>query len=836
SVTSIENGAFNINQLTSVTIGNSVTTIGIQAFYKNQLTSLTIGNGVTTIGEAAFANNQLISLTFTPTSKLTTIGNWAFYNSRLSALTIPPSVTAIGNEAFNGNQLTSVTLGANVALGTNALGNAALASAYTDGDRRAGSYPPAKAVVRTSGTSGDFTYSATPTAVTITGYSKSGGNVVIPARINNIPVTTIGNRAFRNSQLTGVTIPQGVITIGEEAFENNQLFSITIPDSVTSIGINVFRGNPLFSVTLGANVVLGDTTLAYGTLYALTYNRAGKQAGTYPQSAPTSAIHGTGNRTIVIDMFNVGDYGWMGSGFLRISVNGTVRYGLADNVRVADDSAPNTAEWLIHNQFKFRANTGDRIEIRCASGTDWNRNSFIVYEEGAPLSSAMAYKTFSSFVETTPMTVWNFTVGGVRVGAGNGTATTPIPPEARYFTVASNGFWCPITTAWSIFIDDGNGKAYSMGFDSPQPVPGQRFDISTMTLRMGDVVKVTGGTYFLYPDGRRQILNHNFAYEKAAASFAPVTRGEPRYFTVYSSFKCPIYGHWQINLEDGSGAFYSLGNTGTGNYYEAVGKTLRSGDAVKLTGGSYQSNTAILSGQSPTASGWMINGIVTVEKAAASLAPRAAQVRADPDAANWNIALLDTAANADYLSAIEKDVILEQNKARSDPQKYARLYIQPMLQYFGGNVYSAPGQMARTTQEGAAAVNDCIAALNRAAAVGILRPERGLSLAAKDHVADQGGTGERGHNGSDNSTPTIRMSRYGVFTGQMTGGGENIAYGPTTGRDIVVDLLVDDGVPDRGHRTNMLNNVYTQTGTGFGPHTWYGRSCTINYATGYRSN
>jgi hypothetical protein len=54
--------------------------------------------------------------------------------------------------------------------------------------------------------------------------------------------------------------------------------------------------------------------------------------------------------------------------------------------------------------------------------------------------------------------------------------------------------------------------------------------------------------------------------------------------------------------------------------------------------------------------------------------------RAHPDAANWDISALDTAAAMDYLSSAEKDVILEMNKARSDPKKYAELYIKPMLQ------------------------------------------------------------------------------------------------------------------------------------------------------------
>jgi len=209
--------------------------------------------------------------------------------------------------------------------------------------------------------------------------------------------------------------------------------------------------------------------------------------------------------------------------------------------------------------------------------------------------------------------------------------------------------------------------------------------------------------------------------------------------------------------------------------------------------------------------------------------------RAAQDTANWDIATLDTAANADYLTGIEKDVILEMNMVRTNPKKYAELYIQPMLRYFNGNNYSVPGQITIVTNEGASAVNGCITALNRANAVGVLTPELGLSLAAKDHVLDQSKTGQTGHNGSDKSTPETRMKRYGVFGRSFTLG-ENIAYGDTTGRDIVCSLLIDDGVPSRGHRINIMKREFTQTGVSFGTHTQYRTSSTITYANGYTSN
>jgi uncharacterized protein YkwD len=154
------------------------------------------------------------------------------------------------------------------------------------------------------------------------------------------------------------------------------------------------------------------------------------------------------------------------------------------------------------------------------------------------------------------------------------------------------------------------------------------------------------------------------------------------------------------------------------------------------------------------------------------------------------------------------------------------------LKYYSGKDYSVPGQITIVTQEGVAAVDDCITALNRASSVGVLAPERGLSLAAKDHVTDQSRTGQTGHNGSDKSTPVSRAGRYGK--GQYIG--ENIAYGETTGREIVCGLLIDDGVPNRGHRTNIMNRAYTQTGVGMDTHSQYRNMCVIVYANGYNSN
>ena len=127
SVTSIGNSAFSCcSGLTSVTIGNSVTSIGSSAFYEcDNLTSVTFGNSVTSIGDSAFSCCYgLTSVTIG--NSVTSIGSGAFYHCvDLTSVRIPDSVTSIGSDAFyECVNLTSVIIGKSVTtIGMNAFRN-----------------------------------------------------------------------------------------------------------------------------------------------------------------------------------------------------------------------------------------------------------------------------------------------------------------------------------------------------------------------------------------------------------------------------------------------------------------------------------------------------------------------------------------------------------------------------------------------------------------------------------------------------------------------------------------------------------------------------------------
>ena len=200
------------NGVGTITFDGPVTSIGRCAFNKcSSLSSIVIPNTVEKIGVCAFYGSSIISLDI-PNS-VTSLGDWAFADTPIESIAIPNSVTHIGVALLTAcNSLTSIVV--------------------EEGNSNYDSRDNCNAIIE-----------------------KSTNRLIATCPNTIIPntVTTIATRAFQNSAITSIDIPNSVVRIEAYAFRwATQLNSITIPNSVNYIGDSVFYSCPLDTIRMEA--------------------------------------------------------------------------------------------------------------------------------------------------------------------------------------------------------------------------------------------------------------------------------------------------------------------------------------------------------------------------------------------------------------------------------------------------------------------------------------------------------------------------------------------------------------------------------------------------------
>jgi len=187
-------------------------------------------------------------------------------------------------------------------------------------------------------------------------------------------------------------------------------------------------------------------------------------------------------------------------------------------------------------------------------------------------------------------------------------------------------------------------------------------------------------------------------------------------------------------------------------------------------------------------------------------------------------------------SSFELEVLHELSHARTKPREVADA-IRSRLPHFKGNDYYPPdrgGKTAVVSKEGQVAVRDAISYLERSPQLPQLAEActQGLRLAAEDHLLDLGTRGAVGHQGADSSASSDRMNRYGTWSGKC---GECLWFGRmgTSAKQIVEDLIIDDGVASRGHRLGIYDPAFCVAGVRMGTHKTFGACCVIEFANEY---
>lgn len=278
-VVGIADGVFaSHTEIVRVDIPEGLVSIGARAFEGcTSLLTLTLPDSVTHIGDGAFRGCS--SLYFADVGdSLISLGASAFEGcAALDSLTLPETLESVGSAAFSGctalRDLVLLTKSL-ASLPTDALpGGVTL---YSPGEISLGE-GVSHVTLAASGSGAVFTYERIVGGVEITSCRTSAGAVVVPSKIGNSPVVSIGDNAFREncSALRAVVLSKSVNSIGKSAFRGlGSLSYVRMPDSLTlGMGAECFSGcSSLRSIMIpdGTATVSMNTFFACGSLERVT--------------------------------------------------------------------------------------------------------------------------------------------------------------------------------------------------------------------------------------------------------------------------------------------------------------------------------------------------------------------------------------------------------------------------------------------------------------------------------------------------------------------------------------------------------------------------------------
>jgi uncharacterized protein YkwD len=159
-----------------------------------------------------------------------------------------------------------------------------------------------------------------------------------------------------------------------------------------------------------------------------------------------------------------------------------------------------------------------------------------------------------------------------------------------------------------------------------------------------------------------------------------------------------------------------------------------------------------------------------------------------------------------------EDIVKLLNVVRTNPQNFLAEYVNPYIEKnnLRKNKYA----------------KSLVAELKEAKKSGALQLSPVISKIAEGHAMDMGKKSKTGHVSSNGTTFEKRLRekiKFGLI-------GENCSYGYATPLDIVLTLLIDDGIKSLGHRKNILNPKFHWVGIAIEPHRKFRVNCVMDFA------
>ena len=176
------------------------------------------------------------------------------------------------------------------------------------------------------------------------------------------------------------------------------------------------------------------------------------------------------------------------------------------------------------------------------------------------------------------------------------------------------------------------------------------------------------------------------------------------------------------------------------------------------------------------------------------------------------------------LEQIKKEVILETNRVRTNPKAYIPI-LERYLENFDDNILTRPDKNeCIETQEGPKAYKEAIEFLKNQRPINEIELDEQASKVAEEYAKILS-SGDDDH-GDDESHIEERVAKYLDYDFAIS---ECIDFGGSTGIEVIVNLLVDDGVKLRTHRENLFSNKFQYYGVAVATHPEYDFCTVIDY-------